>query len=81
MLDTDKGVLYIYNSHGGNMKVEKPDPLIEELRIIMKENNWGYRKIALELSVHYQTVFGWFKRGTLSQMSRRIIKQYLISRL
>ena len=63
------------------MGTEKPDPLIEEIKTIMKVNKWGYRRMAQELGVHYQTVFGWLKRGTLSKMSRRIIKLYLISRL
>lgn len=61
--------------------MEKRDPLIEELRKIKDENNWGYRKLAQEIGVHYQTIFGWFKHGRLSNMSRQIIKQYLISRL
>jgi len=57
------------------------DPLIKELKKIKDENNWGYRKLAQEMGVHYQTVFGWFKHGRPSKMSRKIIKQYLISRL
>jgi len=57
------------------------DPLIKELNKIKDENGWGYRKLAQDIGVHYQTVFGWFKHGRLSKMSRKIIKQYLISRL
>ena len=57
------------------------DPLIRELDKIRNENNWGYRKLAQDIGVHYQTVFGWFKHGRLSKMSRKIVKQYLISRL
>lgn len=61
--------------------MKETDPLIKELKKIKDENNWGYRKLAQEIGVHYQTVFGWFKYGRLSKMSRKIIKQYLISRL
>ena len=61
--------------------MEELDPVVRELKIVKEENNLSYRKLAQEMGIHYQTVYGWFTKGRLSNMSRRIIKQYLISKL
>lgn len=60
------------------MKLSKE---VEELKKIKEENNWSYQKLAQELNVHYQTVIGWFRGVNPSNLSKRIIRQYLITKL
>ena len=54
---------------------------IEQLKELKEKNNWSYQKLAQELDVHYQTVVGWFRGIEPSRMSKRIIRQYLITKL
>jgi len=54
---------------------------VEQLRKIKEENSWSYQKLAQELGIHYQTVIGWFRGVEPSNLSKRIIRQYLITKL
>ena len=61
--------------------MESLDPLILELQKIRDEKQLSYRQLASEIGVHYLTVFKWFKGGKVSNLSKKAIKQYLISML
>ena len=57
------------------------DPLILELQKIKDEEGWSLRQMSGDTGFHYQTLYSWFHGSTLSNSSRKLIKQYLISRL
>lgn len=54
---------------------------VKQLRKLKAENNWTYQNLAQELGVHYQTVVGWFAGVEPSNLSKRIIRQYLLTKL
>ena len=76
-----RGSQSYYNNITNMERQSKEDPLIAELKKVQADEGWSNRRLAVELGVHYLTVHGWYHGTPPSKMSRRIIKQYLISRL
>jgi transcriptional regulator with XRE-family HTH domain len=57
------------------------DNLVETLRRVKEKEKISIRDLADELGVNYQTVFRWFHGIPPSNLSRRVIKQWLADRL
>lgn len=78
----DKILLLAYDNYAMDKDgTKKPDALIEALRKIKEEEGVSIRDLARELQVHYLTVFRWFHGTPPSNLSRRVIKQFIADRL
>ena len=80
-LDNNDFILLYYPNNMEKGKTDISDPLIKALKTIKEDEKLSIRDLARELGVHYLTIFAWFHGTPPSNLSRRVIKQYLINRL
>lgn len=64
--------------------MEESKKLLDEIMTIKKREGWSYDRLALEIGIHPQTLYAWLRKedpASPSNLSRKILKQFIFSRL